>query len=99
MTGQERISATASLAVHPGAARAQAGCLGVGKGRRQNEEVGEGKSEGEGRSARRRIGEPACAAYDQAPTSEYFFIRYTARKARHEATNADRLRASHHTWR
>jgi hypothetical protein len=23
---------------------------------------------------RRRIGEPACAQYDQAPTSEYFFI-------------------------
>jgi len=24
--------------------------------------------------ARRRIGEPACAPYDQVPTSEYFFI-------------------------
>jgi len=24
--------------------------------------------------ARRRIGEPACAPCDQAPTSEYFFI-------------------------
>jgi hypothetical protein len=34
---------------------------------------GEAKAEGEG-EARRRIGEPACAPYDQAPTSEYFFI-------------------------
>ena len=39
----------------------------------------EGRSEGRERQkekeeARRPIGEPACAPYDQAPTSEYFFI-------------------------
>jgi len=30
--------------------------------------------ESQKKEARRRIGEPACAPYDQAPTSEYFFL-------------------------
>ena len=61
------ISATASVAVHPRAARAQAECLGVEKGKRQKEKGGSAPT-------RRRIGEPACGPYDQAPTSEYFFL-------------------------
>jgi hypothetical protein len=36
------------------------------EGRRQNEEVGGRERQKEKEEARRRIGEPACAPYDQA---------------------------------
>jgi hypothetical protein len=49
------ISATASVAVHPRAARAQAECLGVKKGKRQNEEVRRAKGRGRKEEARRRV--------------------------------------------